>query len=173
MEKDYISKIKLINEEYLLKKQDLKKIKQKYDNFKNEHISVKKSLEEKKAEFISKLQEYARLKKHREDMEKSESFVSMLKSKSLISPEIINKTQISPLNDMINSNNNENSSKKDISVRSTSPNKNNEIIDKKINNNSVSYQERSTSLLENKGRKKSSVNKSLITDKKCYPCNYN
>ena len=64
-------------------------------------------------------------------MEKSESFVSMLKSKSLISPEIINKTQISPLNDMINSNNNENSSKKDISVRSTSPNKNNEIIELK------------------------------------------
>lgn len=152
MEFQLQQKFRGLSDEFSKMKKKEKTIKDQFELEKANLDMMRKHLEDKKSFYLQKVQEFAQLKKHREEMEKSESFVSMMKSKSLLSGE--KKSHISNFL--------ENSNKSPI-------NKNNQ--DEKNNENSISYsyRERKSSLLMNNNHK-NSINKEL-PKKKCYPCN--
>lgn len=140
-----------LSDEFSKMKKKEKTMKDQYELEKANFEMMRKLLEDKKSFYLQKVQEFAQLKRHKEEMEKSESFVSMIKSKSLLSGE--KKSHIS---NFLGDHN------KIANSKNTQDEKNNE------NSLSYSYRERKSSLLMNNNRK-SSVNKEL-PKKKCYPC---
>jgi len=151
-----------INEESSIQKKNENKTKQEFEENKLKYEQAKKALEDKKNFYLSKLQEYAQLKKHREDMEKSESFVSMMKS--LYKPQILSNNYCKPRES--NQNDNTTTIKSQFSGEKTNKSKDNLNDD----SNTYSYSERKSSLLMNYAQAKAQINKNVIQKNKCYPC---
>ena len=166
-EYDFQQKLKYLREELQSKKREEKAAKQELDETQRKTEGLRKKVTEAKLTFSQKIQEFQQLKKHREDMECSESFVSMMKSKSLQSHE--RKTV---LNNNINEGN-ANKSLLDASERKTTGQKNSKksnIYENCENSLERSYKERKSSILNPESAKKLHKNTNVTKEiKGCYP----
>lgn len=164
---DCQQKLKYLREELQSKKREEKTAKEELEDTQRKTEGLRKKVTEAKLNFTQKIQEFQQLKKHREDMEGSESFVTMMKSRSLQSHE-----RRTVLNNNINEGNN-NKSLLDASERKTTGQKNS----KKSNNNENcensierSYKERKSSILNPESAKKPHKNTNVTKEiKGCYP----
>ena len=165
---DLQQKLKYLREELQIKKKEEKTFKQDLEESQRKTEGLRKKAIEAKMTFSQKIQEFQQLKKHREDMERSESFVSMMKSKSLQSHE-----KRTVLNNNINEGN-ANKSILDASERKTTGQKNSKKSNNFENceNNSLerSYKERKSSILNPESAKKLHKNTNVTKEiKGCYP----
>ena len=153
-----------INEDSAIQKKNEKKTKQEFEGIKLKYEQTKKTLEERKNFYLSKLQEYAQLKKHREEMEKSESFVWMMKS--LNTPQSLAHTNNKPRQSNQNDNTISIKSQMDKNSKNDDKTKDNLIDDSR----NCSYPDRKSSILMNYAQAKAQINKDVMENKKCYPC---
>lgn len=94
LEFETFQRLKAISEEFQGKKKEEKQRKQEFEEISKITEYRRKQLLEIKASYDQKLHEFQQLKKHQENLERSESFISMIKSRSLNSNEKNINTEI-------------------------------------------------------------------------------
>lgn len=142
------------NDELINKRKIEKKKKEEFENSILVLESLKKQLNDRKSFYIQKIQEFNQLKKHKEDMEKSGSFVAMLKSQNMVHED--KKKNVRE--------NSHNSEAQKSNHKNPQEDKSNDV------SLSYIYRERKSSILVQNTQKTSSVNKE-IKSQTCYPCN--